>query len=76
MEPIDRALRRPGAYAPPPPHVQVRETHASFVFLAGDRAYKVKKPVRYPFLDYSTLERRKLFCEEEVRLNRRLAPKV
>jgi aminoglycoside phosphotransferase family enzyme/predicted kinase len=76
MEPIERALRRPEAYAPRPPHVQVQETHASLVFLAGDRAYKVKKAVRYAFLDYSTLERRKRFCEEEVRLNRRLAPSI
>ncbi|MCK6460059.1 MAG: AAA family ATPase [Planctomycetes bacterium] len=77
MEPIERALRRPEAYPPPvPPRVEVKETHASLVFLAGDRAYKVKKPVRYAFLDYSTLERRRRFCEEEVRLNRRLAPSV
>lgn len=76
MEPVERALRRPEAYAPRPPHVQVHETHASLVFLAGDRAFKVKKPVRYAFLDYSTLERRKRYCDEEVRLNRRLAPSV
>lgn len=77
MEPIERALRRPEAYPPPtPPHVEVFETHASLVFVAGDRAYKVKKPVRFPFLDYSTLEKRRHFCEEEVRLNRRLAPSV
>jgi aminoglycoside phosphotransferase family enzyme/predicted kinase len=76
MEPVERALRRPEAYAPAPPDVQVKETHASLVFLAGSRAYKVKKPVRFAFLDYSTLERRKRFCEEEVRLNRRLAPSV
>jgi len=77
MEPIERALRRPEAYPPPgPPHVEVHETHCSLVFLAGDRAYKIKKPVRFPFLDYSTLEKRRFFCEEEVRLNRRLAPSV
>jgi len=77
MEPIERALRRPEAYPPPePPDVEVHETHASLVFLAGSRAYKMKKPVRFPFLDYSTLEKRKRFCEEEVRLNRRLAPSV
>jgi uncharacterized protein len=77
LEPIERALRRKEAYPPPePPRVEVKETHASLVFLAGDRAYKVKKGVRFPFLDYSTLEKRKRFCEEEVRLNRRLAPSV
>ena len=44
------------------------------MFLAGDRAYKVKRAVRYSFLDYSTLEQRRLACESEVRLNRRTAP--
>ncbi len=48
----------------------------SWVFLTGDRVYKLKKPVRYPYLDFGTLERRRFFCEEEVRLNRRLAPLV
>lgn len=50
------------------------ETHLSWVLLAGNDAYKIKKPVRFAFVDYGTLERRKFFCEEEVRLNRRLAP--
>jgi uncharacterized protein len=53
---------------------QVVETHISWVLLAAGVAYKVKKPVRLPFVDYSSLERRRHFCEEEVRLNRRLAP--
>jgi aminoglycoside phosphotransferase family enzyme/predicted kinase len=56
--------------------VVVRQTHISLVFLAGDRVYKVKKPVNFGFLDFSSLERRRHFCEEEVRLNRRLAPGV
>jgi aminoglycoside phosphotransferase family enzyme len=51
---------------------QVLETHISWVLLAGQLAYKVKKPVRLPFVDYSTLERRHFLCEE-VRLNLRLA---
>ena len=55
---------------------EVVETHISWVLLAGDRAYKLKKPVRLPFVDYSTPERRRHFCEEEVRLNARLAPSV
>lgn len=60
------------------PHgaTEVRETHISRVLLDGDRAYKIKKPVRLPFLDYGTLERRHRLCREEVRLNRRLAPDV
>jgi uncharacterized protein len=54
----------------------VVETHISWVLLAGDHAYKLKKPLRLPFLDYSTPERRRHFCEEEVRLNQRLAPSL
>jgi aminoglycoside phosphotransferase family enzyme len=56
--------------------VEVRQTHISAVFLAGLFAYKMKKPLDLGFLDYSTLERRRYFCEQEVRLNRRLAPGV
>jgi hypothetical protein len=54
----------------------VRETHISWVFLKGARAYKVKKPVVLPFLDYGTVERRREMCRAEVTLNRRLAPDV
>jgi aminoglycoside phosphotransferase family enzyme/predicted kinase len=50
------------------------ETHISWVLLAADTAYKIKKPVHLPFVDYSTLQARRHFCEEEVRLNRGLAP--
>jgi aminoglycoside phosphotransferase family enzyme/predicted kinase len=64
------------AYPHPAEKVEVRHTHISVVFLAGDYAYKVKKPVDLGFLDFSTLEKRCHFCEEEVRLNRRLAPTV
>ena len=53
--------------------MQVRETHGSWVFLAGERAYKLKKPLTLPFLDYSTRERRHAACAEEVRVNRELA---
>src|SRR5579884_162143 len=49
-------------------------THASLIFLAGDRAYKVKRAIRYPYLDFSTTERRREACETEVALNRRTAP--
>lgn len=58
------------------PIVQVHETHASWVFLAGEYAYKVKKPVRMAFLDYSTLSRRHAACREEVRVNSELAPEM
>src|SRR5947209_7424507 len=70
------ALRSSRAYPHPSGPVDVRQTHISVVFLAGEYAYKVKKPVDLGFLDFSTLARRRHFCEEEVRLNRRLAPAV
>jgi aminoglycoside phosphotransferase family enzyme/predicted kinase len=56
--------------------VEVRETHISVVYLVGDRAFKRKKPIVLPFLDYGTPERRRMMCDEEVRLGRRLAPDV
>ena len=70
-----RALAEPGMYRGHP-QVAVRETHASWVFVAGDRAYKVKKPVALGFLDYGTLELRHDACREEVRVNRELAPGI
>ncbi len=57
-------------------HAELMETHISWILLAGAYAYKIKKPVKFSFLDFSTLEKRKFFCGEEVRLNRRLAPDV
>ena len=56
--------------------VDICQTHISVVFLAGPYAFKIKKPVDLGFLDFSTLEKRRHFCEEEVRLNRRLAPEI
>jgi aminoglycoside phosphotransferase family enzyme len=70
------ALRRPQAYPDAPANVEVVETHMSYVFLTPTHAYKMKKPVRYDFLDFSTLELRRQDCEEELRLNRRLAPGI
>jgi aminoglycoside phosphotransferase family enzyme/predicted kinase len=69
-------LADPGAYPHPVDRVVVRQTHISAVFLAGPFAYKLKKPVRLGFLDFSTPDRRRHFCHEEVRLNRRLAPQI
>jgi aminoglycoside phosphotransferase family enzyme len=71
-----RLLRDPSTYPESPRTVEARETHMSWVFLTERHAYKLKKPVRYDFLDFSTLEKRRTDCEEEVRLNRRLAPDV
>src|SRR2546423_126078 len=69
-------LARPASYPEPTAQVQVCQTHISVVFLTDQHAYKIKKPVSLGFLDFSTLDRRRHFCEEEVRLNRRLAPDV
>src|SRR5216684_951480 len=70
------ALSDPAAFPYPVTAIDVRQTHISAVFLAGDYAYKIKKPVKLSFLDFSTLDQRRHFCDEEVRLNRRLAPDV
>ncbi|HXZ49466.1 MAG TPA: AAA family ATPase [Usitatibacter sp.] len=67
------ALRSPACYPHPADGVEVIETHISYVLLAGDFAYKIKKPVHLPFVDFSSLESRRRYCEEEVRLNRRTA---
>ena len=67
-------LREPSAYGPPVGRVEVIETHVSLVFLAGDRAYKLKRAVTYPYLDFSTLEARRAACAAELTLNRRNAP--
>jgi aminoglycoside phosphotransferase family enzyme/predicted kinase len=64
------------AYPHPVDKIEMRETHISWVFLTGDYAYKIKKPVDFGFLDFSTLERREHFCHEELRLNGRYAPQL
>jgi aminoglycoside phosphotransferase family enzyme len=69
-------LSRTDAYPYPVNDVVRRETHMSWVFLAGESAYKLKKPVRFPYLDFSTLARRETACRAELALNRRLAPDV
>lgn len=70
------ALSKPSAYPQPVGTIEVRQTHISVVFLTAEHAYKIKKPVALGFLDFSTLEKRRFYCHEEVRLNRRLAPAV
>jgi uncharacterized protein len=68
-------LSRPETYGIPEHPVRI-DTHAAIVFLAGARAYKMKRAVRYPFLDFSTLERRRAVCEAELALNRSYAPEL
>jgi aminoglycoside phosphotransferase family enzyme len=76
LQELIKGLSDPAAYEPADDQPSVRQTHISVVFLTRELAYKIKKPVRLRFLDYSSLALRHFFCEEEVRLNRRLAPGV
>ncbi len=69
-------LADPASYPVPPARVDVIETHAARVFLAGDEAIKVKKHVRLPYLDFSTLEKRHAACARELELNRPAAPEI
>jgi aminoglycoside phosphotransferase family enzyme len=69
-------LSRPDAYGEPTRMISCRETHMSWVFLAGDCVFKLKKPVRFAYLDFSTLSRREAACRAELKLNRRLAADV
>lgn len=76
IDPLIRDLSNPGAYPHPADDVEVHQTHISLVFLAGDFAYKIKKPLKLSFVDYSTLKKRHHFCLRELELNRELAPDI
>jgi len=73
---LAEALKDPACYPWPVDSVERIETHISTVLLAGDYVVKLKKPLDLGFLDFSNLERRRYFCEEEIRLNGRLAPQI
>jgi hypothetical protein len=73
MTALIEALRDPRCYPHPVDRLHVVETHISWIVLTGPYAYKIKKPVNLGFLDFGTLEARRFYCEEELRLNRRLA---
>lgn len=73
---ILRAMRGPAFYPDHPSRVEIKETHISTLFLTDNYVYKVKKPVNFGFLDFTTLSARKFFCEQEVFLNSRLSPNV
>ena len=77
--PYSRMQERVFAFLTDPathPLVHRIDTHAASVFLEGDRALKIKRAVRFPFLDYSTLEKRKAACDEEIKINRPFAPQI
>ncbi len=70
------SLLKPRAYPHPVANLQLLETHISWVILTGNYAYKIKKSVKLDFLDFSSLRLRRHYCEEELRLNRRMAPQL
>lgn len=70
------ALKSPSFYPDSPEEVRVVATHISYLFFTGKYVYKVKKPVDFGFLDFTTLEKRRFFCQQEVKLNSRLSPDV
>jgi len=73
---INQALLNPQAYLHKPQNIELVQTQMSFIFLTGDFVYKVKKEVNLGYLDYTTLEKRRFFCHQELDLNRRLCPDV
>lgn len=73
---IERDLLQPSAYPERTEKVELIQTHVSFVFLTDTYVYKVKKPVNFGFLDFSTLEKRLYYCNQEILLNRRLSPDI
>ena len=75
-EAVELALSDPTFYPHPVGKIEIEETHISKVFLTGDFVYKVKKPVNLGFLDFTSLEKRRHYCEQEVLLNQRLSHQV
>jgi aminoglycoside phosphotransferase family enzyme len=73
---LQKALLNPEIYPDRPSVIKFIETHISLLFLTGNHVYKVKKPVDFGFLDFTSLEKREFFCEQEVKLNRRLSPAI
>jgi aminoglycoside phosphotransferase family enzyme/adenylate kinase family enzyme len=71
-----QALLSPAAYPHPVTQIQLIETHISWVLLTGQYAYKIKKNVQFDFLDFSTLDKRHFYCQEELRFNSRFAPQL
>ena len=76
LPPLIQGLLRPEAFAHPTQDIHCRQTHISWIILTGPYAYKIKKPVDFGFLDFTSLEKRRFYCHEELRLNRRLAPQL
>lgn len=69
-------LKRPEAYPEPTKNVEMLQTHISYIFITDDHVYKIKKPVNFGFLDFSTLDKRHYYCQKEIELNKRHSPEV
>jgi len=76
MKNIIKSLMKHDAYLETTTKVDLIQTHASWIFLTDTYAYKIKKPVDYGFLNFSTIDRRRFYCNEEIRLNKRLCPDI
>ncbi len=71
-----KLMLNPDTYTFKPEKVDMLQTHISYLFIADEYVYKIKKPVNFGFIDYSTLEKRKFYCGQEIRLNSRLSPEI
>jgi uncharacterized protein len=71
-----QAMQEPGTYPHPVQKITHLQTHISHIFLTGGLVYKIKKPIDFGFLDFSTLAKRRYFCHQEVNLNRRLTKDI
>ncbi len=71
---VIEAMKKPDTYDEPVNHIDMIQTHISWVFLTGKYAYKIKKPVDFGFLDFSTLDKRKMFCNKELGINKLFSP--
>jgi len=76
LPPLIQALLEPSAYPEPPGAIEFKQTHISYLFFTQAYVYKIKKAVDFGFLNFTTVEKRKFFCHQEVALNRRLSPDV
>lgn len=76
MEQIIKSFFKKDFYPHPVKYIEKKETHTSWVFLTGDFAYKIKKPVNFGFLDFSTLKKRRYYCLRELKLNKEFSPSI
>ena len=71
-----KSLLSPEKYDDHPQKIELKQTHISYVLISNEKVYKIKKPVNFGFLDFTTLEKRKFYCEQEIKLNSRLTPEI